>query len=451
MADPNSDRDIAAALQGQYGKWADFAAQLPASWDAATRNRTVAQKIASEKGINTSGQAVNDDGQFYDANKKTLLDHLVDISPYIIGGVAGAGALGAFGGVGGAAGGTSAGAAAVPTTLGIESATSLGLPVTAGLGSAGGAAAAGGAAILPTLASTSTVPSTGALVPATTSSLAGGGSTGILDTIKSAYDWYNKGKNVYDTVSGGNNGPSAAQALGQTAGSIEQQRMNALIKEAELQQAQDRLGLERTTAGVGVGNLDLAQKKQALAAPGSEAQNSVRGDILANSRDASFSGLPSYIHVPTLSGGLRPSMLSDSSRQLGAKMSRDALTRSMSGADTNFAPLPTVPNATPLPSATGLDSLLQGVGGASSILGALGSLGGSTSGGSTPGMQAGGTPYDGAGTPGFPGDGTSASNPMFPQPPNGPPDQAAADPTPTGAGDMDPSILEWLKRNGQAS
>lgn len=367
-------------------------------------------------------------------------------------GAAGIGPLaGAMGG-GVAAGAGGAAAASIPTTMGIGSATALGLPVTAGLGTAG-AVGAGVAAALPTLASTSTVPATGALVPATTSSL-GGGSTSILSNLKTAYDWYNKGSQVYDSVTGGNKGgPSPGSSLTQTAGSIEQGRLNALIQKAKLQQEQDQLALSRTNAGVNVGNLDLSRRKFALTVPGQYANDSVRGDVLANSRDATISGLPSYIHVPNISGGMRPSMLSDNSRQLGAKMSRDALTSSMSGDATKFGALPTVPDATPLPESNGLDTALQGAAGVGSVLDTLGRFGShGTSGASSPQVQPGGSVYDGAGTPGYPGDGTSGSNPMIPPPPNGPNDQQA-DPTPTGAGDgtMDPSILEWLRRNGQAS
>lgn len=315
-------------------------------------------------------------------------------------------------------------------------------PITGGAGAGTGAGAAAPLA--------STTIGSGAVGPITgsTSSLAGGGSTSWLSNLKTAYDWYNKGSQVYDSVKGAA-GPSPGQSLTQTAGSIENGRLNALIQQAKLQQEQDQLGLSRTNAGVNVGNLDLNRRKFAQGVPGQLANDSVRGDILANSQDAQVSGLPSYIHVGNVSGGLRPSLLSGNSRQLGAKMSRDALTSSMTGDQTKFGALPTVPDATPLPESTGTDTALQWASGAGTILDTLGRLG--TSGKSRPQVQPGGQAYDGAGTPGYPGDGISGSNPMIPPPPNGPNDQAAADPTPTGAGDgtMDPSILEWLRRNGQ--
>lgn len=128
--------------------------------------------------------------------------------------------------------------------------------------------------------------------------------------------------------------------------------MNALIAQAKLQQQQDQNA--------------QARAKLALSAPQSEASNSVRGDILAKSQDATISGLPSYIHVPTIGGGLRPSMLSANSRALGANMSRNALLNNISGKD--------VPDLTPLPQANAYDSILQGVGTGAGFLNAVGGM-----------------------------------------------------------------------------
>lgn len=229
---------------------------------------------------------------------------------------------------------------------------------------------------------------------------------------------------LIDKATGGSSpGPSTASAVGQTAGSIEQQRMNALIKEAELQQTQDQQGLNRTNAGVNVGNLNLAQQKQALSAPGQLAGQSVRGDVLANSQDATVSGLPSYIHVGNVSGGLRPSMLSASSRALGGQMSRNALADSTSGKFTTQAPLPTVPGATPLPSAGAFDKVLQGGAIGGSFLDALKGVGNGAS--SPSGVVPGNINPDNAWTLGNNPDTSNLGE--------------------TGAG-IDPAILELLKQ-----
>ncbi len=242
---------------------------------------------------------------------------------------------------------------------------------------------------------------------------------GFLDVLKSvghivpvvgpvidAMDGYGKSSSSSD--------PSTASAVGQTAGSIEQQRMNALINQAKLQQEQDALALQRTNAGVNVGNLNLNQQKEALAAPGQLAGQSVRGDILANSQDASFSGLNPKIHVPTMSGGLRPSMLSASTRALGGQMSRNALADSTSGKYTTQAPLPTVPGATPLPEANAYDKILQGTATGAGFLDALKGIGNGAS-----------NPNSGQ----IPGDVTDAESQL----------PAPADPG------MDPDLAEWFQ------
>lgn len=60
-----------------------------------------------------------------------------------------------------------------------------------------------------------------------------------------------------------------------------------------------------------------------LAAPGKIAGNAVRGDILSNARDVSIAA-PSDIPVPQISGGLRPSMFSPTTRALGNSITANA-------------------------------------------------------------------------------------------------------------------------------
>lgn len=147
-----------------------------------------------------------------------------------------------------------------------------------------------------------------------------------------------------------------------------------LVDQTKLNQTQDQLGLNRANTGVNVGNLGLAQNKFALSAPDALAKQSVKGDVLANGQDASVSGLPSYIHVGQVSGGLRPSMLSDSTRALGGQMSRNALADSTSGKYTTQAPLPSVPGATPMPDPSALQGLLSKTGIASGLASTGGGL-----------------------------------------------------------------------------
>lgn len=251
---------------------------------------------------------------------------------------------------------------------------------------------------------------------ASTAAETGGKSMSFLDDLKTGLGLFNQASGAVNNAKGFA-GPSPASSLATTAGSIESQRAAALAKQAQLQQEQDQLAQNRALL--------------ALKAPGMEAGNAVRGDVLANSKDASFTGLPSYIHVPQMSGGLRPSMLSQNSRALGANMSRNALMHNMSGDD--------VPDLTPLPTRTGYDTALQGVATGAGFLNALGGLGKQS-----PAAPSGGGSYSGAGTPGYPGDGASPVNPMMP--PTDPlllgaPQAANADPG------MNQELLDWMQQH----
>jgi hypothetical protein len=118
------------------------------------------------------------------------------------------------------------------------------------------------------------------------------------------------------------------------------------------------------------GQLDLQQRQFQLTAPQARAKNSARGDALANLQDVSINAGP-RINIPQISGGLRPTLLSDNSRQLGSEMSRQALLQQMQG-DT-FAPMPDmptfdtlpapqIPSITPTPQAGALDTILNTLG-----------------------------------------------------------------------------------------
>ncbi len=241
---------------------------------------------------------------------------------------------------GGAVGAAPAGASAAPIAT----------------GAATGAAEAG----IPTAASTAAGATTG---------VAGG--TGTFDA---AGNWVPDAGTAATEPAANAAGSSpnwlnAAKDIGQTATDISSGRAKGRVDESNINNSADRnlidlysnqikasgdentyglnaardantYGLNSVNAGIGVGNLDLAQKNYALAAPGKRAGNSVRGDILANAQDVSIQG-PSTIPTTTISGGLRPSMFSNNTRELGGLLSSQALAQQKAG-DT-FAPLPKVP------------------------------------------------------------------------------------------------------------
>lgn len=200
--------------------------------------------------------------------------------------------------------------------------------------------------------------------------------------------------------------PAILGGVGAVASAASQGRAGGRVAEAGVNQSQDRNKLQAAQlleqALQGRASLDLNQKKMledalssrsttdlnqrnfALAAPGKRATNSVRGDVLANAQDATLSGLPSRVNVPNISGGLRPSMMSSNTRQLGQSMSRDALLQQMAGdkfdapppmATFDKMPAPSIPSVTDLPQAGKLDTFLNILGGVGSAAGAIGASG----------------------------------------------------------------------------
>lgn len=170
-------------------------------------------------------------------------------------------------------------------------------------------------------------------------------------------------------------------AIGGVASAVASGRAAGRQSEAVLQGANDRSRIAAAQALEdalqGRANLDLRQRQFALAAPGQRAGNSVRGDVLSNVQDAQVMGPVTGTHgrVPTITGGLRPSLLSGNTRQLGADQSRQALLSQMQGDNFDKLPPINIPQPTPLPQANAFDKILGGVGLAGGLLGGLGDSG----------------------------------------------------------------------------
>lgn len=191
----------------------------------------------------------------------------------------------------------------------------------------------------------------------TAATVAGGASAGGLG-IK---DYLGLASQVGNALSA--NAAGRAYGAQQTAGVTQNQDRNAIALYHDLlgsNIAQNNFGLERGSLANANAATDLAQRQFALQAPNVRAGTAVRGDILANAKDATVSGISPNIPVPTISGGLRPSMFSDSTRQLGRVLSQQSLANQQKG-DT-FSPLPALPDwvtppappsLTPLPNTTG--------------------------------------------------------------------------------------------------
>lgn len=162
-----------------------------------------------------------------------------------------------------------------------------------------------------------------------------------------------------------------AQGRQAEAGVNQRQDVNALAgyqtdasKDVALANAEAQAKLDRA---LGM----LKEYESALSAPGARASNSVRGDILAGIQDATVSA-PAGVNVTSFSGGLRPSLLSGNSRELGRQMSREALLSQMDGTPTPYTDLElpdfasirnrTAPELTALPQPSGMDRVMEGIG-----------------------------------------------------------------------------------------
>lgn len=187
----------------------------------------------------------------------------------------------------------------------------------------------------------------------------------------------------------------AAAAAAQVAGQASAKRAEGRAATAQLNQANDRtaqqgyqtdksLDLQALNsayqAALSRGQGVLSEQAANLAAPGKRAANSVRGDLLAGLQDVSINR-PTGVPTISVSGGLRPSLLSGNSRALGAAMSRQALLDQMAPAATPFSDLKpldvsgitgrTAPGPTPLPQSGALDSILSNIGMYGSLAGAI--------------------------------------------------------------------------------
>ncbi len=159
------------------------------------------------------------------------------------------------------------------------------------------------------------------------------------------------------------------QAQAQAQVPVDQLNQRAAESTLSVQQkALDAQDAARLARALGI----LQEALAARQAPGQRASNAVRGDILANAQDASFSG-SSRIPKFEFSGGLRPSMFSGSTRQLGSAMSREALLDQLHGSPKPFSNLPAaayskilnaqpVPGGTALPQGSRMDAILQAIG-----------------------------------------------------------------------------------------
>lgn len=88
--------------------------------------------------------------------------------------------------------------------------------------------------------------------------------------------------------------------------------------------------------GIDRAKLDLLRREFGLKAPEQRMSNAARGSMLANTQDVQISH--PRAHIPTITGGVRPSNLTPEARQLGALIARQSLMDQMKG--DNFSDVP---------------------------------------------------------------------------------------------------------------
>lgn len=342
------DADSGPALQAQLETDPKYRAlkakflnggKSPADWAALTEyvNRAV---NAGAENSRTGAVQVDENGNIQMQNRDNKWTSPATWGPIAVGAAGGAAAL---------AGNAGGGASAVPAATQVGD---VGIPTTYGLTGAefGGSAATGA---IPGAADVSGLVSGGGLgggstpnylkavteIGNTASDIAGGRAQGRAVEAGLTDRANNTEIGLYRSIIDSNN---AQNQYGLNAANAEN-NFNANNYGLDLNRAnaENNFGLGKVNAGIGIGNLDLAQKRYALEAPGARAGQAVRGDILANAQDAKFN-LPSTIPQMSISGGLRPSMFSANTRALGGELSASALANQRKG-DT-FAPLPTLPN-----------------------------------------------------------------------------------------------------------
>lgn len=132
------------------------------------------------------------------------------------------------------------------------------------------------------------------------------------------------------------------------------------------------------------GNQDLNRREFALNAPSARGRQAVKGSIMANAQDATLSGVPDRIasRIPTINGGLRPSLFDANTRQLGSEMTRDAIMDQLAGDNfdtmtpTDFkSGILSSPQLEEFQKSGLLEKILGGLGVGGSLLGSLEGMG----------------------------------------------------------------------------
>jgi hypothetical protein len=144
------------------------------------------------------------------------------------------------------------------------------------------------------------------------------------------------------------------------------QRSQARAGAAQAQQTQNSQGIAQNSSQNNVllqmAQIELLRKQMEEANRAGRAQQTVRGDLMANVQDARFSR-PAGVPDMALSGGMRPSALGPNSREAGRTLSSQALSALKSGDSfMPINPMGPIDLDANMPQESWFDKLMGGVG-----------------------------------------------------------------------------------------
>lgn len=215
----------------------------------------------------------------------------------------------------------------------------------------------------------------GAAAPLAFGSTGASGFLQLLNELKGNRSWLDVLGDVGQLLGG---------AAANRAGGRQAESLLALSRDrtrADIYGTQQRASSEASALGergkLDRADLDLRRRAYQLRAPSARGGQAAYGDLLANVQDVGIEA-PAGITPVKFTGGLRPSVLSEGTRQLGRELSSSALAGQLAGdqfadiPETDFqaAQLPTPPEID-LPQPGGTDSFLNSASLVASILAAL--------------------------------------------------------------------------------
>jgi hypothetical protein len=166
---------------------------------------------------------------------------------------------------------------------------------------------------------------------------------------------------------------TAIQLGSQLAGKIAEGRAKGRQAEAQTNMGRDQVASNQygiaQNAQMDAADLDLRRQQYVEDARAKRAKQAVIGDLLANIQDVNVS-VPGITNA-TVTGGIRPSALSDLGREGGRQLNQQALLRMLQGDEFTGGEMLSGPGLTALPKGNTADSILGALGTYGSLAGAV--------------------------------------------------------------------------------